>query len=273
MTILDSRPSHELEVFLDRAEQLFSIDKALFKKLIKETIKYYDSPKQGRTELVHLQSMQKQWYDALDQGRVDYSVYNHEYYLTDVWACWVLYSRGYLRALKNPNSLEKGKSVISIMKDVRGVLDLGNGLGYSTAGLKTLFPDANVWGTNISNTDQWAFCQEMSKYHGFNMAESGEVTDNIDLVFASEYYEHIQNPLYHVEKVVEKWSPKYFVIANSFNTISIGHFYEYYNDENELIPEKDISRLFNKKMRSLGYKKLKTRIFNDRPTIWVRDES
>jgi len=275
MSLLNKAPKEQLEVFLSRYAEIregLDIDEA--RRLIKETVKYYSSKKGERDELVHLQTMENQWYKALDEGHIDYSVYDHKHYLTDLWACWVLYSRAYLRALVNPNSLEKGKSIHSIMTGVEGVLDLGCGIGYTSRALAEMFPDAEVYGTNIEGTEQYRFCQRMVQNDECSLvSKPTEIWDKIDLVFASEYFEHIINPLGHLQDIVNEHEPKFFVIANAFNTRSIGHFHEYYNEEYELIPEKDISRLFNKKMRSLGYKKLKTRIFNDRPTIWVRDES
>ena len=78
--------------------------------------------------------------------------------------------------------------------------------------------------------------------------------------------------------------PKFLIIANSFNTDSIGHFrnYEYAREylEEEVtmeniikIPESKISRLFNMYLRNSGYTKVETTIWNNRPTIWRQNES
>jgi hypothetical protein len=91
--------------------------------------------------------------------------------------------------------------------------------------------------------------------------------DQIDVVFASEYFEHIQNPIDHLNELIVMYAPKYFIICNAFNTRSIGHF-NYY--ERGTIEEEKISKIFNNKLKSYGYEKIKTTLFNNKPNVWVK---
>ena len=77
------------------------IDKAKASILINETIKYYKSGSSGRDQLVHLQYMENKWYDALNKNTINYSVYDDDYYFTDLWACWVIYSRDYYMTISD----------------------------------------------------------------------------------------------------------------------------------------------------------------------------
>jgi hypothetical protein len=70
--------------------------------------------------------------------------------------------------------------------------------------------------------------------------------------------------------IIEICDPKYLLIANSFNSISIGHF-NAYKHNNDLINAKDMSRLFNNTLRDCGYIKVKTGLWNNRPSYWKKE--
>ena len=60
--------------------------------------------------------------------------------------------------------------------------------------------------------------------------------DNIDLFGyyqTPKYFEHIENCLDELNDIIKQKKPRYFFIANSFNTVSYGHFLNYksFNDE------------------------------------------
>ena len=41
------------------------------------------------------------WYDSAEKGAFDYSIYEDKYYFaTDLWPCFVLYSRKYILSIK-----------------------------------------------------------------------------------------------------------------------------------------------------------------------------
>jgi hypothetical protein len=110
----------------------------------------------------------------------------------------------------------------------------------------------------------------MSKRDRFQMVEDViEIPQTGGLVFASEYFEHFQDPIKHVDHIVDAIEPKYFVIANAFNTHSIGHF-ETYENYGIKVPQDKISRMFNNKLRELGYSQVKTGLFNNKPTLWKK---
>ena len=82
--------------------------------------------------------------------------------------------------------------------------------------------------------------------------------------------EHIYKPIEYIKDIIKSHSPKVFIFANSFNTRCIGHFLEYEND-GEIINQKDISRMFNKNLKMLGFNQVKCKFWNNRPCIWVKD--
>lgn len=202
-------------------------------------------------------------------------VYDDKYYFLDAFDCYQSYSRDYLiRVLKS--------SVYDKLKNIKSFVDLGCGIGYSTIWLKEMFPNAKAYATNLKNTKQWTFCKAIFKKYEVNLIEStNEINHNVDLVFASEYFEHILEPIDHLEDIINRLSPKYLIIANSFNTKSIGHF-DYYSckpDHHKLMPEiyrfipkSKISRLFNKFLIDKGYTRVKVKMWNDRPAIWKKNE-
>ena len=215
----------------------------------------------------------ERWYHLLDSKGLEeaYSVYGDPYYFVDVIHCFLNYSRQYLRSLRQP-SMPDGRSFLKTTEDAKVIVDIGCGIGYSTIALKEYYPNAKVYGINLRDTDQWKFCAAMGEKHGFEMVgDITEIPERVDVVFASEYFEHICDPITHVQDIVAAANPKYFVIANAFNTWSIGHFLNYSVRRPlgvQEIPQGKISRAFNDELRVLGYDKLKTTFYNQKPNIW-----
>jgi len=264
--ILGEKPSVLIHKFVDDYIELFpNISK-------KDSLDYIKS-NQRFHELTAL------WYAHLREENLDaaYSVYNDDYYFTDLWNCFTIYSRRYLRDMHRP-SLPDGKSVLELTKPAKTVVDIGCGMGYTTSALTEMYSDAKVYGINLKGTKQWDFCERMAQEYGFDMVDGIDaVPSNVDVLFASEYFEHILNPIDHTNEIVEKLNPKYFIIGNAFNTHSIGHFNTYYVDTNTLdgveskaVDQKDISVMFNKNLRNLGYERVKTKLFNNKPNVWRR---
>jgi hypothetical protein len=108
----------------------------------------------------------------------------------------------------------------------------------------------------------------MAKRYDFNMIESSaDIGNNVDVVFASEYFEHFYDPVDHLGDIVSNVSPKYFVIGNAFNTWSIGHFIKY-KAHNSIVDQSNIGMVFNNSLRQLGYDHLETKLYNNKPNIW-----
>lgn len=271
MSIFNKTKNSDLLELIDKFQSItkLNIDKEFIIKSINESIKYNSHTKD--THLNHnnnaIKYLENKWYESLKTSP-DYSVYNDPYYLCDIWVCWVMYSRKSLLSIKSPKSLVN-KSVVDYMGDIRGVIDLGCGLGYTTAGLREIFNKSDVYGTNIKDTWQYELCKSISDKYDFKIVTDIFNPKNIDLIFASEYFEHIENPIEHLNDLINRYHPKYFIIANGFNGRAIGHF-NYYIHQSNKYGSKQMSLMFNKSMRIMGYKKIETKIWNNRPSLWER---
>ena len=270
--LYEIKPQQIIQQFLDEYQILFAIDREKSLSLIKSTLAYYNGNKEKRDELVLFQDIENQWYDGLKDGVVDYSVYDHEYYFTDILCCWVKYSREYIKAIVKANNLKDGGTLFD-GKNIDSVVDLGCGLGYATASLKQVFPKAEVYGTNLKGTRQWKYCETISKKYHFNLVEDIKHVQTIDVVFASEYFEHIQNPIEHLVDDILSKKPKIIITANAFNTRSIGHFEEYQvydknTNTHKTISQSKISKLFNDTLIQNGYERVKTKFWNNRPQVF-----
>ena len=161
-------------------------------------------------------------------------------------------------------------TVMHLLGNLKGktVLDLGCGFGYTCAGLKSIFPNATVIGTNLPETAQYKMANDLSKDFNFIMkGHAGGI--KTDLVFASEYFEHIIDPISHLHYIIKECSPKMLLIANTFNSPAIGHFklYEYKGIK---YSGPKMSRMFNDALRYYGYQKVKTNCWNARPAYWKK---
>lgn len=254
---LCERPSVQKHKFLEDYAAVHNIDK-------KQALHYIDTNER-------FTYLTDKWYEYLDANKIDeaYSVYNDDYYFTDLWNCYVTYSRSYLRSFYK-TVIDEKDSILSLTENATKVVDIGCGIGYTTSALTEMYPNAKVYGVNLKNTKQWSFCETMAKKYNFNMIESvNEIGDKVDVAFASEFFEHILDPLEYVTNVVNQISPKYFIIANAFNTRSIGHFNTYHINGND-VEANLLGRRFNKTLVNLNYKKIKTTLYNNKPNVWVR---
>lgn len=268
MNVLYDKPLSLLDTFLDQYSKIDSIDIEQAKAEIKARSFF--------------EPLTEAWYSRLREEGIEaaYEVYDYGKYYQDVWVCFQEYSRRYLRDLQKPK-MPNGQSFVELVSDAKSIVDIGCGISYSTIALKQTFPGANVYGLNLPGTKQWKFGTARGDEYGFSLVATHEQVQalepsGIDIVFASEYFEHIIRPLEEIENLCAKWSPKYFVIANAFNTWSIGHFEEYeveqINGEIVMIDQSKMSRMFNNHLRSLGYTMLKTDLFNNKPNIWKRND-
>jgi SAM-dependent methyltransferase len=201
--------------------------------------------------------LEKQWYESLPNP--DYSVYSHENYFIDVFMCWAMYSRVYIKKL----------SKIDIFNDIDTIVDLGCGPGFTTDALSKVIDAKRVVGTNLKNTWQWNHAKNI----GIEIVtDIKEVDTRIDLIVAFEYFEHIEDPIQHLKEILS-CSPRFLVVRNGFNGHAIGHFNEYPVDTtnelffNMMISTKKMNRLFSQTMRDHGYESTKY-FYNEDPQVF-----
>ena len=256
-----------LDDLLERCNSVKAIDLEHIKKISIEAASGKGLPQ----ELIVILD---QWYNSLS-GAPDYSVYGVDEYIAELWGCWKIYSKTHLRNIQKENSLFT-HSIASMHSGDTSIIDLGCGFAYTTAAIKQIFPNANVWGTNLDNTLQMSVAKTMAADYNFTMAgDCSEISQNMDLVFASEYFEHFERPIEHLDYVIDNIAPKAMLIANAFGTEAIGHFNKYQVKTHALfdwewMDAKTTSRMFNDRVRKHGYKKVKTKLWNNRPSYWVK---
>lgn len=194
--------------------------------------------------------LQKRWYDSQQE---DQSVYDDDGYIAELWRCWVRYSRGYLLDLRS-----------SFISDwpVASVVDVGNGFGYTTLGLSELWPRAKVFGTNVSEP-------QMAVARSLGVDVRPGIEHPVDLVFASEYFEHWRHPIEHLDDVLDAADPIALVCANTFNGVSTGHFDMYWHHD-VAMTGRQTSRRFNARLRERGFSRVETGFWNNRPAVWER---
>jgi len=268
MGILDNPPKLALNEFILRCSKSKDIDCDLINETAVSTIKFLQSNKEHRSKIRLSRKLENRWYESLENGQPDYGVYNTDQYIAELWACWVVYSRQYMLNIQKPKYFPPNGIVADIGK-VENVIDLGCGFGFSTAAFREFYPDAEIIGTNLADTIQMKLLRQIAEQYNFKVVSqiSKIQKTKIDIIFASEYFEHIYDALDHLEQILSRFSPRVMIIANTFSAKSIGHFPEY-KVKNSTLPGKQVSRLFNNILRSNGYEKIKTTLWNNRPTYW-----
>jgi hypothetical protein len=237
-----------------------------------ELDKYYKNNSRMTPLVQQARELQGVWYDALrNRNEHDYSVYDSDLYFADLWACWATYSRNYLKCISRPNARCGNRTLVELLGQVERVLDLGAGLCLSTVALTQIFPKAKVTATNLRNTKQWPVCVEMQQFAEFELMQNeDDYQGAVDVIFASEYFEHFPKPIEHASWILNKFMPRVLICANTFNSESIGHF-DRYEIHGKLYTGSMMNRIWGKFMKSKGFYQ-PFRYFNNRPQVWVKNE-
>ena len=219
----------------------------------------YEQYKLGNKNLDKLQEL---WYNSFVNDVPDYSLYDKDDYINEGFGCWKAYSRRYLKLLSKLN-----------LQNIKGIIDLGCGIAYSTIGLSALYNDAQVYGTNIKDTLSFKLdklvCDNFDDIH---IVDENTIIDYpIDMIVAFEFFEHIQRPVEFLNKLLCLYKPTYFVFANTFTRPAIGHFNKYYDGDNVYVG-KNVSVLFSSTLKKHGYIPVETQFFNNRPRVYMLDK-
>lgn len=265
MDILNTSNKLQLILFAENVEKILGIDKKEIIDFAVKSYKYYNS-KGKDYKYKEVLSFDDQWYRSLKNGKPDYSVYDEDKYLGHAWACWQIYSKKYLKNILKDTSLYD-RSIVSDLGEIKKIVDLGCGIGYTTRALKQIFPDAEVCGTNIEDSAQYKLCETYSEIN--LVGDIKDIKEPVDLVLGSEYFEHIYTPIEHLIDILEGLKPKNLLLANSFNAIALGHFPEYKHN-GKIIKNSKIGRMFNQTLRDYGYEFIKTALWNNRPNYWKK---
>ena len=248
-------------------QNVTDVSPALLSARVRHAIWTLKLPSSERS-IIQLGSLEEHWYASVQSGSPDYAIYDTDEYLVELFACWRVYSRRYLRDLLATRALPTG-CIYAQLLPVKSVLDLGCGIGFSTAALTQLFPKAEVIGTNLPDTKQTAIAKTLGKRYGFDVFGDVPPHKFVDVVFASEYFEHFQQPIDHLTEVLDVLNPVGLLVANSFGGRAVGHFNRY-EVSGRWVDGKFAARLFNDELRSRGYVQVQSGFWNNRPSHWKK---
>lgn len=161
-------------------------------------------------------------------------------------------------------------------KDIKTIVDVGAGIGLSTMMLAELFPEARVYYNNITPSLQADFFEAHKHYcSAQNVPQAITEKDMMqhgpfDMLFASEYFEHFEDPMKQTVFLLDQVGFKQLVINNSFNVKAYGHFKEFrVSTEVEPLVPKKMSKLWLRFVRAL-YDEMEVKCWNGRPKIFEK---
>lgn len=263
---------NDLQELINNCRSFINIDNNIVISTVKDQLNFIKDKNGKQSEFNRIYQLENQWYSSLNTNP-DFNVYSNPYYLCDIWVCWKVYSNKSIKALTDIKSMDRISPInyFNNLINVKTIVDLGCGIGYTTSYLSEIFLNSKIIGTNLKESFQYKICKQLSKEYKFEIRENINNISNIDILFASEYFEHIYDSLDSLVKIIKNNNPKIFIIANAFNGHAIGHFNKYIYKGITYSP-KETSKLFWKILRNANYSKLKTNIWNNRPSIWIRDD-
>ena len=216
-------------------------------------------------------SLYEKWYKSIEAGKYDYSIYDDDAYLIELFHCW---RKPTLRTIKDTAKIVQ--KFPNMFKNVRTVLDLGCGIAYTTVALSDIFENANIIGTNLYGTLQYKVCEDVcSQYDRCSMIPDSDTTKldcSVDVICAFEFFEHLESPLELLSALLTQYSPGVLLFVNSFTHMSLGHFKQYYIDGTE-VTGRDVNKAFYNILKNNGYEHIETGMFWDRPQFWVKTSS
>jgi SAM-dependent methyltransferase len=249
MNLLKASTREMLDDFARRCKALH-IEELELVETAQRTIKHLRSSKTDRAQSAPTEALMTKWYE-----KNDLAIYRERAYLAELLACFVCYSRVHIKQIRN------------VVEKPLTVLDLGGGIGYSTATLAQLYPQARCFYYDLQDTFQAKFAEELANDYNFYPVYSLlDLPTTVDVGFASEYFEHFDDPVQHLNAILNFCKPRHFFIANSFNAKAVGHFDLYWHGYEPIMPT-NIGRVFNKVMRK-QYLTVATRFWNNRPQYW-----
>lgn len=260
MSLLDERPSDTMLRFRYAMRSVGIDNYEEITRLANASVAYLSGSKEKRRELDRLRDLEHYWYATLDVGAPDYGVYSSPLYLAEAWACYVIYSRKYLRSIR-------ASRILDDLGNIQSIVDLGCGIGFTTAALSESFPAARIVGTNVEDSPQTRVARFLSEFYNYTVSEA--YGGPVDVLFASEYFEHFPSPIGRLHHELAIAKPRLLIVANTFTTPSIGHFRTYLHEGKE-ISGRATARAFATALRNAGYEKLETGFWNNRPAVWKR---
>lgn len=246
---------NSLEEYCQLAESATGIPANEIRQYANDSLAYFGSDKEAQAKVKESRTLERDWYASLPNP--DYSLYGRKDFLGDLWACWRIYSRRYVQMIRP----------LFEQHQIQSVVDVGNGIGYSTAYFREVMPSLSVYGTNLPGY-QMDVCRKVAQQFGFSMLGDSDSLQ-VDAIFASEYFEHFERPCAHLSELIQRFSPKMIICANAFGAESFGHFPEYKVDD-QVVSNKAVGRQFGKYMKLWGFAKLETGFWNNRPTVYLR---
>ena len=173
-----------------------------------------------RNQHILKEKLYKIWEEGLKNNNPSYFVYDDIAYMDEAFDCWKTYSRKYIKNfakyLKDVNNLYTTE-----LKKINCILDLGCGIGYSTVALSEVFKNSRIIGTQLSSSKQFEVCKYLeAQYKNISFVSSEQNTtlnEKIDVIFASEFFEHFEYPINLLIELINAYNPKYFICANSGN--------------------------------------------------------
>lgn len=160
-------------------------------------------------------------------------------------------------------------------REIKTIVDVGAGIGLSTMFLADLFPSAKVYYNNITPSLQADFFEAHKRYTIASTFIPQAMTEKemlqhgpFDMLFASEYFEHFEDPQQQTNFLLDQVGFKYLVINNSFNVKAYGHFKEF-KCVGETLAPKQMSKMWLRTVRS-WYNELDVKCWNGRPKIFEK---
>ncbi|MDA1277472.1 MAG: hypothetical protein O2960_26015 [Verrucomicrobia bacterium] len=227
-------------------------------------LNYFGATKSDREVIRPTIELERRWYDSIEKGEPDFSVYDEPVMLSETWACWRLYSRKYLALFSK--QLKDGSRLYDRILKMGAICDLGCGPGITTLAMREMFPSLCITGTQLATSMQFKLAKHLAAENSFEIAEAPTCAG---FVFASEYFEHFENPVEHLREVLSATECRLILFANAFGAKAVGHF-NVYKDGERTMSAKETSRAFNLQLRASGFQRVETGFWNNRPSVFEK---
>ena len=202
-----------------------------------------------------------QWY--LDYNESFYGDREYPWLALTFWVDW---------------SFENARRAIKFMDSIdyvpKKIIDLGAGIGLSTAQMALKYPSAEVVYQNIPSLQERVAKRIFDRHGLSNITYSNNFENDADVVLGFEVFEHLHEPV-DAARVSLKNTNLYFD-SSSFGFPSPGHWPTYLVDGDKEVDGKRMKRFFYKQLRLMGFDYahdldlMAKPFWNSRPAVFVR---
>jgi SAM-dependent methyltransferase len=212
-------------------------------------------------------ALTEKWFAYYEPQHLEYEMYASPEYAVSAYFCYATQSKAHIRQL--------AKWIDRYCSPGQRILDVGAGIGATSALLQDLLPHHQVFYSNLPGYQQTAAELLFEKTGSKVQIVEDDTGIGASVVLALEYMEHFEEPALEMQRLLSPPSVRVFADVSSFQFSCAGHW-STYKFGGVRAGRKQARRHYNEAIRNLRFTSAHKVIegtkpfWNNRPAVWLR---